>query len=160
MTDQKRMRVMRETQILEQTKHPYIIKMISYFIDAEKYVTKGIVKPMIVAIAAPEPLKQIGKQPIIVNNKMPPLAKKPVVVQKLQESTMMGGTNNLLGANLKTKAADAKPQLVDIVKEKWYLCIVMENASHGDVLQLIEEHKAKDMFIEESLIWRLTRQIA
>jgi len=48
---------MRETQILEQMKHPYIIKMLGFFIDAEKYVTKKPLKTMVPEPAAGHPNK-------------------------------------------------------------------------------------------------------
>jgi|LauGreDrversion4_2_1035121.scaffolds.fasta_scaffold54982_4 serine/threonine protein kinase len=49
--------------------------------------------------------------------------------------------------------------MVDSVQEKWYLCILMEHASKGDVLQLIDEHKAKERYIDEALIWKLAQQM-
>lgn len=54
---------------------------------------------------------------------------------------------------------DPKVIMIDSVQEKWFLCIVMEHASKGDVLQLIEEHKEKESYIPEALIWRMARQM-
>lgn len=37
--------------------------------------------------------------------------------------------------------------------EKWFLCIVMEHASRGDLLHLIEKHKQAKEPISEEVIW-------
>jgi serine/threonine protein kinase len=37
--------------------------------------------------------------------------------------------------------------------ERWFLCIVMEHASRGDLLHLIERHKQAKEPISEELIW-------
>ena len=37
--------------------------------------------------------------------------------------------------------------------ERWYLCIVMEHASRGDLLHLIDKHKQAKEPISEELIW-------
>jgi len=37
--------------------------------------------------------------------------------------------------------------------EKWFLCIVMEHASRGDLLHLIEKHKLAKEPISEEVIW-------
>lgn len=37
--------------------------------------------------------------------------------------------------------------------EKWFLCIVMEHASKGDLLHFIEKHKENREPIEERVIW-------
>jgi serine/threonine protein kinase len=87
MTEQKRLRVMRETQIMETMKHPHIVQMHAHFIDSE-------------------------------------------VTETFNEET-----------------EDVKKQ------EKWYLCIVMEHASKGDLLHLIEKHKESKEPIDERLIW-------
>ena len=60
---------MRETQILEQMKHPYIIKMLGFFIDAEKYVTKKPLKTVV-----PEPAALQNKVGAALGNKLAPPA--------------------------------------------------------------------------------------
>lgn len=94
MTEQKRLRVMRETQIMETMKHPHIVQMHAHFIDSE--ITEV--------------------------------------------------TNEETGAIKK--------------QEKWYLCIVMEHASKGDLLHLIERHKESKEPFEEKVIWTVASQIA
>jgi serine/threonine protein kinase len=37
--------------------------------------------------------------------------------------------------------------------ERWFLCIVMEHASRGDLLHLIERHKQAKEPISEEVIW-------
>ena len=37
--------------------------------------------------------------------------------------------------------------------ERWFLCIVMEHASRGDLLHLIEKHKHAKEPISEEVIW-------
>ena len=37
--------------------------------------------------------------------------------------------------------------------EKWFLCLVMEHASRGDLLHLIEKHKQAKEPISEEVIW-------
>ncbi len=44
--------------------------------------------------------------------------------------------------------------------ERWYLCIVMEHASRGDLLHLIDKHKQAKEPISEDLIWSVCNQIA
>jgi len=61
---------MRETQILEQIKHPYIIKMLGFFIDAEKYVTKKPLKTVMPELGAALP----NKLGAALGNKLAPLA--------------------------------------------------------------------------------------
>ena len=41
--------------------------------------------------------------------------------------------------------------------ERWYLCIVMEHASRGDLLHLIEKHKAEKDPIKEEVIWAVCK---
>ena len=94
MTEQKRLRVMRETQIMETMRHPHIVTMHAHFIDAE-------------------------------------------IIETVNEET-----------------GDIKKQ------EKWYLCIVMEHASKGDLLHLIERHKENKNPIPERDIWMVCQQIA
>jgi serine/threonine protein kinase len=50
----------------------------------------------------------------------------------------------------------------DTVKklDKWYLCIVMEHASKGDLLHFIERHKESREAIDERDIWMVCSQIA
>ena len=45
-------------------------------------------------------------------------------------------------------------------QEKWYLCIVMEHASKGDLLHFIEKHKETRLPIAERDIWLVCSQIA
>ena len=94
MTEQKRLRVMRETQIMETMRHPHIVNMHAHFIDAE-------------------------------------------IIETVNEET-----------------GEVKTQ------EKWYLCIVMEHASKGDLLHLIERHKENRNPISEKDIWMVSSQIA
>lgn len=101
MTEQKRLRVMRETQIMETLHHPHIVSMHAHFIDSE-------VKTEI---------------------------KKGVEIDD----------ENQNGVALPTE------QTEEI--ERWYLCIVMEHASRGDLLHLIEKHKQDKEPINEDLIW-------
>jgi serine/threonine protein kinase len=52
-----------------------------------------------------------------------------------------------------------KPKIKEII-ERWYLCIVMEHASRGDLLQVIDKHKMRGTQINESTIWALCSQVA
>eukprot|EP00347_Sterkiella_histriomuscorum_P015113 403358271 len=85
MNEQKKLRVMRETQILQQLNHPSIIKMHDYFIDQENS----------------------AKQ---------------------------------LNCN-------------------WYLCITMDYAANGDLLQLIEKYKSEKQHIPENNIWIIAKEV-
>ena len=89
MAEQKRLRVMRETQIMETMKHPHIVTMHAHFIDSE-------------------------------------------IIETVNQET--GEV---------------------ITQEKWYLCIVMEHASKGDLLHLIEKHKESKKPIDERDIWHV-----
>lgn len=74
MTEQRRLRVMRETEIMGAIEHPHIVKMHAHFIDCETEV--------------------------------------------------------------RVKDPEKKKPTKDVI-EKWFLCIVMEHASNGDLLHLI-----------------------
>lgn len=149
-------------------KHPYIIKMLGFFIDAEKYVTK---KPLKTVAAEPALQNKVGAA---LGNKLgqappPQLNKKQSMAPQQPLARMMSMQSSLMETNhggkpppkvqLKPVVADPKVIMVDTVQEKWYLCIVMEHASKGDVLQLIEEHKEKETYIDEAVIWRLAKQM-
>ncbi len=94
MAEQKRLRVMRETQIMESMRHPHIVTMHEHFIDSEK-------------------------------------------VETVNQET-----------------GESKKQ------DKWYLCIVMEHATKGDLLHLIERHKESRLPISERDIWLVCSHIA
>ncbi|CDW76156.1 serine threonine protein kinase [Stylonychia lemnae] len=42
----------------------------------------------------------------------------------------------------------------------WYLCILMDYASNGDLSQLIERHKSEKQPINEEVIWNICKQVA
>lgn len=80
-------------------------------------------------------------------------------MMSMQSSFMETNHGNRPPPKVQIKPPDPKVIMIDSVQEKWYLCIVMEYASKGDVLQLIDEHKEKERYITEALIWRMARQM-
>ena len=113
--------------------------MLAFFIDAEKYTTRKPAKTIV-----PEAAALPGKLAAAIGNKIPPIAAnkkppQPPALQKMmslhQSSVMETGFNKPPPkAPPKAQINDPKVIMVDTVQEKWYLCILMEHASKGDVL--------------------------